>query len=254
MNLFARQRETPMVTIEAVQQLIDTIAAQFDARIDFFHDALNERLVLKDRWITDRFEEVDKRLATAGKHLESEKHALELRVAAAREAAVSEHDGMRLWFESRFEMGQKRFDDYVENNRQRQEQLFAAHLDTHRVAEKGAEEFKGTVQQRLDVISKTIEVLREERGLFVLRDSHDAQIDALERLIDSLERSMVDKLDAAIKQLREAHDARITGNLDRLTKMEQNLQVMNARNQQSIIALGILLTLVEIIIRYYQRD
>jgi hypothetical protein len=254
MRLFDRHGDTPMVTIEAVQQLIDTLSTQFDARINLFHDSLNERLTLKDRWITDRFLEVDKRLEDAMRHAESERQGLRTAVLAAREAADGEHRAIRQWFESRFDMGSKRFEDYVEFTRINTDQLFAAHLETHRVAEKGQEEFKGTVQDRLQVISKTIEVLREERGLFILRDSHDAQIDALERLIDSLERSMTDKLDAAIKQLRESHDSRITGNLDRLTKMEQNLQVMNARNQQSIIALGILLTLVEIIIRYYQRD
>ena len=75
-------------------------------------------------------------------------------------------------------------------------------------------------------------------------------------------RQLVDKHDNAIKQTTEKHDlaiqqlsdgvyAKIGALSDRITKMEQGVQVMNARNQQSIIALGVLLTAVEVLIRFF---
>lgn len=237
------------VTLEAVEALIGGV----EKRLDLFHDSLNDRLAMKDRWISDRFSEVDKRMHDALSRAEIDHEALKNHIDSLRAATLTEQDAMKHMFQMRFDMGQKRFDDYIYHAKERGEQIIASHMETHRVSEKNLEDFKGTVQQRLDVVAKTLETLREERGLFVLRDSHDAQIDALERLIDSLERAMMEKVDTAVKQLRESHDVRIVANMDRLTKLEQNLQVMNARNQQSIIALGILLTLVEIIIRYYQR-
>lgn len=237
------------ITLEEINALIQASVGRIegvDNRIDFLHDALNERLVLKDRWITDMFGEVDKRMEAAGKQAASEHKSL-------REATLYEQNALKEWMQSRFDAGQRRLDDYIEFRRLHGEQIVTSHMETHRVSEMNLEDFKDTVQQRLEVVAKTLEILREERGLFILRDSHEAQIDALEKLIDSLERAMGDRMDGAIKQLRDTHDARITTNLERLQKMEQNLHVMNARNQQSIIALGILLTLVEIIIRYYQR-
>ena len=80
----------------------------------------------------------------------------------------------------------------------------------------------------------------------------------------TVEKTIIEKNDLAVSQLEEKHDAsisqlseslsaKITALGDRITKMEQGIQVMNARNQQSILALGALLTAVEIIIRFFTR-
>jgi hypothetical protein len=174
-------------------------------RLDQFQDDLNARLTLKDRWISDRFTDFEKRSDVEVHHLY--RHV---------------------------------------------EVLTDAHKDTHLAEKSNVAEFKIDTQQRLDALEKRIDVLREERGLFVLRDSYETQLDAIEKTVDALERTFVERLEVATKQIKDTFDTRVQANTDRLTKMEQNLQVMNARNQQSIIALGILLTLVEIIIRFYQ--
>jgi hypothetical protein len=174
-------------------------------RLDQFQDEINARLAVKDRWISDRFTDAEKRVDKEAEHLSRTTNL-----------------------------------------------LIDTHKETHLVEKANLEEFKGSTQLRLDGIEKRIDVLREERGLFVLRDSYETQLDAIEKTVDTLERSFIERLDVATKQIKDTFDTRVQANTDRLVKMEQNLQVMNARNQQSIIALGILLTLVEIIIRYVQ--
>lgn len=213
-------------------------------RVNFLHDTLNERLELKDRWITDRFSEVDKRLL--GQYA-----ALEKEVEALNALLCAEIKALKEWTDMRVGMGQKRFEDYVTSNRAQTEQLFHAHDDMHTVVERNADQFKEVIEQKIADLSKLVEILREERGLFVLRDTHDTKTDALEKLILSLEKTTNERIDTALKQVKENLDSRIQANADRIVKIEQNLQVMNARNQQSIIALGILLTLVEIIVRFY---
>ncbi len=259
------------------QNSTDTLTAlvdQLDRRVQFFHETLNERLAVKDRWIRDQFdgerawamtkigdveasiqverEHVRERTAQAITNAEAAHVAIAQRIDAVAMKQKDDDQSLREWLMARFDLLEKTAEANKEAQRRQGELVIAGHMDMHRATERNFDEFKGSVQQRLDVLSKAIDTLREERGLFVLRDSHDAQVDALEKLIDSLERSVGEKLDNAIKQTREGFDARITTNTDRITKMDQNMQVMNARNQQSIIALGILLTLVEIIIRFYQ--
>jgi hypothetical protein len=213
-------------------------------RVDLLHDMLNERLQLKDRWISDRFDEVDKRLVVAVSSLEKE-------VKDLHELMCTEIEAHKQWSQMRFDMGARRFDDYVAANAERGRLVIEGHLELHRIADNSLNAYKDSIQQRIEQMVKVIETLREERGLFVLRDSHDAQIDSMEKTVLALEKSLNERIDASIRQTKESVDNRIQSNLDRIVKLEQNLQVMNARNQQSIIALGILLTLVEIIVRFY---
>lgn len=228
------------------QTQLDLIQNLVQERIEFFHITLNERLALKDRWITDRFTEEGKRVDALIDGVRHQITDLKLLLEAEMKA---DHDFMV----ARFDMGQKRFEDYAEASKRQGQLIVEGHMSMHAIMEKSHEEFKISVQQRIDALGKVLDTLREERGLFVLRDSHDAQIDALEKQIDAFEKQFTEKIELSVKQVRDSLDARIQQNVDRLTKLENNLSVMNARNQQSIIALGILLTLVEIIVRFYNK-
>jgi hypothetical protein len=113
------------------------------------------------------------------------------------------------------------------------------------------EEFKVFVREQIVSIMKLLDVARADRNLFVTRDVHDSQLDAIERALLALEKALTEKNELAVEQINEKLHARINANADRITKMEQGISVMNARNQQSIIALGILLTAVEVIMRFF---
>jgi hypothetical protein len=125
------------------------------------------------------------------------------------------------------------------------------HNELHGLQEKNLEEFKVFVREQIVSIMKLLDVARADRNLFVTRDVHDSQLDAIERALLALEKALTEKNELAVEQINEKLHARINANADRITKMEQGISVMNARNQQSIIALGILLTAVEVIMRFF---
>ena len=216
--------------------------------LEVFQEGLNERLHLKDRWITDRFEDFGKRLADQNDALY---RFITSQLLAVQHGADQQFATLTAREDSHYQEVRNLLNLAQERQDKVNTALIEAHRELHTIEKNGMEEFKISTQQRLEAIMKSLDVLREERAFFVLRDSHDTQVDSLEKNIDALERSTTEKLDIAIKTAQATLDARILTNADRITKMEQNLQVMNARNQQSIIALGILLTLVEIIIRFY---
>jgi thymidylate synthase len=214
-------------------------------QMEQFNANLNERLEVKDRWISDNFNSVNRRLDD---------------LARAQQKSAEDSQA---FLQVRIEQVEQILKQLSEANERHRALIVEAHTDVHRINDRNLQEFKDTVSKSLGVITNSIDILREERGLFVLREAHDTQIDALEKLIDGLERGTNERIEVATKQLnerietstkqvREGLEPKVQGNIDRTAKIEQNIQVMNARNQQSIIALGILLTLVEIVIRFYQ--
>ena len=128
---------------------------------------------------------------------------------------------------------------------------FHNHEQVHAVVDNNLEEFKISVREQLDNILRTLDQAREDRAHFVTRDASDAKTDGIEKQLIALEKQLVEKNDLALKQMSDTITTKQTTNSDRITKIEQGIQVMNARNQQSIIALGVLLTVVEILIRFF---
>lgn len=152
----------------------------------------------------------------------------------------------------------------VELYRRERETVEVHHNELHALEQKNLEEFKTYVREQLTNILHGLDAIRTDRGNFISRDAFDTSVDALEKANRTVEKTIIEKNDLAVSQLEEKHDAsisqlseslsaKITALGDRITKMEQGIQVMNARNQQSILALGALLTAVEIIIRFFTR-
>lgn len=161
----------------------------------------------------------------------------------------------------------------VELYRRERETVEAHHHELHTLESANLEEFKTYVREQIVNILRALDTSRAERASFVSRDTHDSTIDSIEKSIVALEKSLVERYELASRQLVEKHDssikqttekhdlaiqqlsdgvyAKIGALSDRITKMEQGVQVMNARNQQSIIALGVLLTAVEVLIRFF---
>lgn len=237
-------RTTSMIESEALRN-------DFEQRLSTQHQLLNERLELKDRWITDRFHDIEHRIEILNEATLERNGSALIRAKADTEALRSEVNSLHSLIEQEFKGVLDRFEDNKLAAQRAGQLIIDGHMQMHATADRSLDEFKVAAQLRLDVLVKAIEIMREERALFVLRDAYDTQTDILEKSLDSLERVFTEKLEAVNTQSKDSFDQKISVNSERITKLEQNLQVMNARNQQSIIALGILLTLVEIIIRFY---
>lgn len=152
----------------------------------------------------------------------------------------------------------------VELYRRERETVENHHAELHTLEQQNLEEFKTYVREQISNILRALDTSRADRANFVTRDAHDAALDGLEKALRALEKSvterhdasieqMVEKYESIIKQQNDSFNTKISTNADRITKMEQGIQVMNARNQQSIIALGALLTAVEILIRFFTQ-
>ena len=152
----------------------------------------------------------------------------------------------------------------VELYRRERETVENHHAELHTLEQQNLEEFKTYVREQISNILRSLDTSRADRANFVTRDAHDAALDGLEKALRALEKSVTERHDASIEQMVEKYESiikqqndslntKISTNADRITKMEQGIQVMNARNQQSIIALGALLTAVEILIRFFTQ-
>lgn len=152
----------------------------------------------------------------------------------------------------------------VELYRRERETVENHHAELHTLEQQNLEEFKTYVREQISNILRALDTSRADRANFVTRDAHDAALDGLEKALRALEKSVTERHDASIEQMVEKYESiikqqndslntKISTNADRITKMEQGIQVMNARNQQSIIALGALLTAVEILIRFFTQ-
>lgn len=230
--------------------------SELGERINLLHNSINERLELKDRWINTIREDLEKQIM-------SEINGVSRNLELLREALAQSDARLLDGISTNRELYQKGLDRLVLDLDRRiaevrdtlttqQENSWKSHDVLHDVAKEAQNEFKNTVQHRLNVLQKGIDDLKVERGLFVLRDSYDSKIETIEKNLDGLEKTTRENLESGLKLVREQTDARFTTMTERITKIEQSIQITNARNQQSIIALGILLTLVEIIIRYYR--
>lgn len=172
-------------------------------------------------------------------------------LAEVRRHAEREVDVLRDHMVAKLRVTADKLDHTLELYRNERETSEMHHNALHELQSKNLEEFKQSVREQISQIMKTLEVVREDRGQFVTRDVHDTHLDTVEKAQNVLEKSLNEKVDLALEQTNEKLSAKITQISDRLTKMEQGISVMNARNQQSIIALGILLTAVEILIRFF---
>jgi hypothetical protein len=154
--------------------------------------------------------------------------------------------------------------DDILNTRKELELAFRNHETIHDVVDNNLAEFKLYVREQIRLMQVSLDRMREDRSTFLPRDIYDTAHEALEKDVLALEKRITDKHETAISQLIEKNDlaltqatdslaAKISTNGDRITKIEQGIQVMNARNQQSIIALGALLTAVEILIRFFTQ-
>ena len=152
----------------------------------------------------------------------------------------------------------------VELYRRERETVEGHHAELHGLEQQNLEEFKTYVREQINNILRALDTSRADRANFVTRDAHDTALDGLEKALRTLEKTLTEKHEIALAQMAEKYDSnlkqasdglnsKMNANAERITKMEQGIQVMNARNQQSIIALGALLTAVEILIRFFTQ-
>jgi hypothetical protein len=229
---------------ERDDKLFERTISEIDRQITTLHTTIIERLLMKDRWLDARFLDVEK-----------------LRDADLIKTKELSEANMR-WADEVITQLNKSIAQEIDNTRQRVEQHRDSHAQLHAIHEKTLEELKQNIFQRLEVSHKALEAMREERGGFISREQFDVRTESLEKQIDTIERSAREGILAAEKQTREmietavsriesSLEPRIKANAERLDKIERNIQVQDARNRQSIIALGVILTIVELFIRFY---
>jgi|SRR5687768_5511169 len=140
--------------------------------------------------------------------------------------------------------------DDIINTRKELELAFENHKTIHEVVDNNLAEFKLYVRDQIAAILRALDTTREDRARFLSRETYDTAHETVEKSIIVLEKSLIEKHELALKQLSEGMNAKIQLQADRITSMEKGISVMNARNQQSIMALGVTLAAVEIIIRF----
>lgn len=128
---------------------------------------------------------------------------------------------------------------------------FHNHESTHEIVDSNLAEFKISVREQISNIMAILDQSKSDRAYYLTRDVYEVNHETLEKAVLLLEKTIYEKMELADTQINEKVTARINLNADRITKLEQGISVMNARNQQSIIALGILLTAVEVLIRFF---
>jgi hypothetical protein len=204
-----------------------------DKRIDLLYQSLHDRLELKDRWIQTQRDDLDERLTIEADHLQSDIQKLGERLDTAIDSIY------------------KYIEASVAGLKDHHESFQKGHEILHSSQKERQEDFRLNTLQRMEVVQKNIDQLKEERALFSLRDAVDTKLEVMEKTLDSLRDGSRESLDISIKALKDQLEEKHTATHERIQKIEQSISITNARNQQSIIALGVLLTLVEIIIRFY---
>jgi hypothetical protein len=225
------------------EQALKLATKDIEYRVQSLEDNIKERLMMKDRWLDARFLDVE-RLRDAD-----------------REQWKSLSDERMRWADGVLKQIDAQIKGEIANIQGRMDAHRVAHEQFHEIHQSSLAEFKEAIQVRLDAFQKVIETLREERAHFISRDKFDTQVDALAKQLDVTDRSIRDSsvagesqtrelIDTAVSKMDSEYGARIKANTDRLDRMERNQTAQEARNRQSIIALGVILTLVEIFFRY----
>lgn len=242
------------------------------------------------RWVQFMFESIEKQfdsvrgdiimerenrsqlIASAGEVSKQQLHEVETILALERQMVESTAQAFIANVETRFVDLHKNGSDQQRVLELMLENYRMGHSQQHTTQEKGFDEFKSATNKRIEDTQKSIEQVKDERQHYLLRETYDTQhktvidsVDRVERqardsrtemdqkltaMLDSKIKQITDSYDPKLKQITDASELKFTQIVERQARLENGINVGNARNQQSIVALGILLSIVEFIIRY----
>src|SRR6478609_1859795 len=217
---------------------VQTIVPELDRKIDFLYQALNDRLELKDRWISTLNADVEDRIANESLRLID-------RIVAVNDRVASELLSLQRMIDSNMQHAQQYNEvvakdhdhrmselreDYlrqIANEKHERESSMLAYKEAHTIlhdASKTAnDDFRLSVQKQLEVLQKNIDQLKEERGLFVLRDAIDAKLDALEKSVAAYEKVSREQVEITAKTLKESQEEKAIQVADRIAKIENSI-------------------------------
>lgn len=130
----------------------------------------------------------------------------------------------------------------LESDRNRIDQIMEIHRQSHQRehshTERTIEKSELTSQREISDIKSSLDRLEEAHATFVGRDRHDAEVGVIRDRMERLERDLRSKLETDINATTVV-----------ITELKSKLADINARFQQSIVALGIILTILEVWLR-----
>lgn len=240
-RLFLSALETRINTLSAdmndlrsyVDHHDEAVTRGFTQQVTTAHDALNERLVLKDKWIQAE-------LTGAHAQIDLIRSGIREMFASEKMRTDAEHSAIHILID-----GLQHSHDVALTNHK------TAHAELHAAANEAQVEFKKSSQERIAELASRVDLLRLDSAKFITRDVHQSSVESINKVIEAISESLREKIDSEVGQLRTTINTKTEGLDTRVQRNETAVSTLSARFSQSVLILGLALGAMQLIIRFF---